>query len=893
MGNKPDFFPGAWGKYTVSKEGVNQYLDLESHCADVAAVCLCLLRLPVWKNRFEKLAGRGFDRLDLERLALVAYLHDIGKCAAGFWLKQFDRKRDDGQHDVSTRLKVVKAMRGQLSECGHTRVALMLLSRTELGRFFFSHSIAKALFSDPENLKLLRASISHHGTPIPEELPANEGCSWTWSAVPEYGYAPFQALKKLLDTAEALFPNAVQVDSSLPTNDEFVHAFCGLVSLADWIGSNPEPGFFPYDLVPCELRWEAALERATEVLKRMRIDCADAIDSLSQSKLDFGDLFFDEASGPWQPTEVQSRAADPDLGPLVIVEDETGAGKTEAALWRFKTLFEAGQVDSLAFVLPTRVSAVALAERIEGFIQRLFPDAKLRPNTVTAVPGYLVSDGLVGEPLARFEVLWPDHESEISAHRHWAAENSKRYLAAAIAIGTVDQVLMAGLMTRHAHLRGTSLLRSLLVVDEVHASDIYMSRVLENLLARQVSAGGHGLLLSATLGNSARQRFLYCHLPYRQRYQALKAAPDGDSVPYPAISSQHQPPIGFEPSGQSKRVAIEPAPIINDAEAIAQRAAEAARQGARVLVIRNTVDNAIAVQQALEASDLPEGVLFSCNGWHCPHHGRFAALDRKVLDRQVEQRFGKTSPSGACVLVGTQTLEQSLDIDADLMISDLCPMDVLLQRIGRLHRHRNRERPAGFEQPRLIVLVPQDRDLSVFLSRSRGASFGLGTVYENLLSIEATWRELERVETLSIPEQNRHLVERTTNESRLEKLAEELGPKWTDKWGELVGKGMAQSQEASVRLLDWGREFEAYAENQQILTRLGRLPRLLKIPETESPFGELLTELQIPDHLWPDGCELESIEQIEWERTGSLRFLLDDVKYSYDCYGLQRGNGNE
>ena len=891
MDDKSNFFPSAWGKYRFPEQGVHQYLDLESHCADVAAVCLSLLRLPVWKNRFEQLAGRALGRLDLEQLTLIAYLHDIGKCTAGFWLKQFDRKGSDGQLDVSIRLKAVKAMGGYLSECGHTRVALMLLCDAQLRQQFMSHRVTRALFPDTEKAKLLRASISHHGTPMPEQLLKNELRLWTWNAVPEFGYEPLQALEKLLDSATSIFPDAVQVDSSLPTNDEFVHAFCGLVSLADWIASNPEPGFFPYDLAPAELRWSAALDRADEVLKRMRIDCVDAIDDISQRKPAFGEVFFDQ-DGPWQPSEVQARAADPDLGPLVIIEDETGAGKTEAALWRFKTLFEAGKIDSLAFVLPTRVSAVALAERIERFIERLFPDAVLRPNTVTAVPGYLVSDGLTGEPLAPFEVKWPDSKNEASAHRHWAAENSKRYLAASIAVGTVDQVLLAGLQTRHAHLRGVSLLRSLLVVDEVHASDIYMSRVLENLLVRQVQAGGHAVLLSATLGHSARQRFLHCHLPHRQRSNALKNAPDGDSIPYPAISRLDQPPIGFEPSGQTKQVAIEPVPILADTEAIAQRAAAAARNGARVLVIRNTVDNAIAVQQALEALDLPEDVLFSCNGRHCPHHGRFAAPDRKVLDRQVEQRFGKTSPGGACVLVGTQTLEQSLDIDADLMITDLCPMDILLQRIGRLHRHRNRARPPSFEQPRLIVLVPEDRDLSVFLSRSHGGSFGLGTVYENLLSIEATWRELESVDVLSIPEQNRHLVEQTTNESRLETLAEELGPNWIEKWGELLGKGMAQSQEAGIRLLDWAREFEAYEENQQILTRLGHLPHLLKIPEMESPFGELLTELQIPHHLWPKDCVTEEISEMKPEVSG-FSFVLDDRCFCYSQLGLRVEKGVE
>ena len=97
---------------------------------------------------------------------------------------------------------------------------------------------------------------------------------------------------------------------------------------------------------------------------------------------------------------------DPDLGPVVIVESETGSGKTESALWRFRTLFEAGEVDALAFLLPTRVAAVSLERRVRTCIKRLFPEPETRLNVVLAVPGYIQSDGERGTPLARFEVLW-------------------------------------------------------------------------------------------------------------------------------------------------------------------------------------------------------------------------------------------------------------------------------------------------------------------------------------------------------------------------------------------------------------------------------------------------------------------------------------------------------
>ena len=161
---------------------------------------------------------------------------------------------------------------------------------------------------------------------------------------------------------------------------------------------------------------------------------------------------------------------------------------------------------------------------------------------------------------------------------------------------------------------------------------------------------------------------------------------------------------------------------------VAQRALHAARAGAKVLVVRNTVQYAVDTQQTVEklmAQDESD-LLYTCRGVLTLHHGRFAREDRLVLDKAVEEQIGKDRPPGGRIIVGTQTLEQSLDIDADLLITDLCPMDVLLQRIGRLHRHRRDNRPADYTTPLCIVLMPKGDDLSPLLSKGPGRN-GLGT----------------------------------------------------------------------------------------------------------------------------------------------------------------------
>ncbi|EQD61632.1 CRISPR-associated helicase Cas3, partial [mine drainage metagenome] len=267
----------------------------------------------------------------------------------------------------------------------------------------------------------------------------------------------------------------------------------------------------------------SARERAGMVLRRMRVDMSPA---RASSRVDTFEAVFG-----FSPRPLQIAASDPELGPIVVVESETGSGKTEAALWRFRTLFERGEVDGLAFFLPTRVAATQIHDRVQRCISKLFPEAQTRPNVVLAVPGYVRADGEDAiEKLPGFEVLWPDSEDPDAAARRWAAEGIKRYFAASVAVGTIDQLLLSGLRVSHSHLRAAALLRHLIVVDEVHASDPYMAELLRGALERHMAAGGHAMLLSATLGNATRERLLSVgRRPSRPK-------PELEPVPYPAIS---------------------------------------------------------------------------------------------------------------------------------------------------------------------------------------------------------------------------------------------------------------------------------------------------------------------------------------------------------------------
>ena len=874
----------AWGKLQRNADGqVCESLDLVSHCIDVAAVVHALLELPTIRERMEHLAGRALAPSDILRLTVLAFLHDIGKASRGFQSKWFD--------DLQQRLRWLDGV--DLGACGHIFPVAALLHIDSLTERFATVFPLQPIYNwhGTEQLELWLAAISHHGNPIScDSLKKDRGpvrhvrC---WHATDTYN--PWDTLELLGETAQQIWPDAFVGDArALPISPAFTHAFAGLVSLADWVGSDTHEQAFPYALASTGERWEASFARARQVLKDKRINMVALQAQLRENPRGFGNVFRDPITGKaYSASPLQAAMDDRALGPLVVVEAETGSGKTEAALWRFKALFEQGKVDSLAFVLPTRVSAVQICQRIERFMASLFPDVQTRPNVVLAVPGYLRVDGVDAiERLPGFEVLWPDQEVEQLAHLRWAAENCKRYLAAACAVGTVDQVLLSGLTVRHAHLRGFSLLRSLLVVDEVHASDRYMVRILQQVVQRQVEAGGHALLLSATLGIASRDELIALGQSTIPQQAAVR-----ERACYPAITDASGS-RAIPGTGRTKRVNVDLRAWMSEPEQIADCACQAVASGARVLIVRNMVKSVIEVQQAVEAALGPDHpALFRCRQVVCPHHGRFAAPDRQLMDDAVTESFGKTSPTGARILCGSQTLEQSLDIDCDFLITDLAPMDILLQRFGRLHRHGERTRPPAYRQPRAIVLTPDNRDLGPALA-SRRSQHGIGgQVYENVLSIEATWRELAQRSVLQIPDHNRELIERCTDPETLRDLATELGEQWRGHWAQIEGKEQARATEAEVQSLNWHEDwnevrFPAVGE-QRIRTRLGADSLRVRFSETViSPFGMELQEMTVPE--WIAGQLNANDAQVTVPNAdpAGFSFSLGTRKLNYSRHGF-------
>ncbi len=870
-----------WAKLDTAKDTDDSCLvnwhPLAAHSADVAAVVEALLFETVLNQKMARIVGsKSLSEKHIKRLSFMSALHDTGKFNHGFQQRAFNNK-------------------GRIT--GHVKPLIGFLDSQDP----MKNEIIKALdlqsiigwFGSEENLiHFLLAVFAHHGTP--QEPSAIDFNPALWR--PADNKDPLNGIKQLVHSARQWFPEAFsRQEPPLPADTKFQHAFNGLLILADWIASDEQ--FFPF-AEPETDRIMEARRFADEALNKLGLNPKASRETLLRPDIDFHTI----APEVLKPRPIQQDIAMLPLhknGSLTIMESDTGSGKTEAALVRFTQLYRNGHVDGMYFALPTRTAATQIHSRVTEAARRAFPNPECRPPVILAVPGYLSVDDKTGRPLPGFDVLWDDNDKERWHWRGWAAENAKRYLAGTIVVGTIDQVLLSTLQVKHAHLRSTALLRHFLVVDEVHASDAYIIRLLDEVLKNHLDAGGHALLMSATLGSSARERFLQPQLNKKTPSQTAA------KVHYPLLSHADGirndiKEIKSQPTEFHKEVNVTTSPIADVPEAIAEKALAAASHGAKVLIIRNTVKDCLAVQQELEKlSQGRQSLLMHAAFRPAPHHSRYVKEDRKMLDETIEKHFGKNAPAAGIVVAATQTVQQSLDLDADIMISDLCPIDVLLQRAGRLHRHSGRSRPEGYEKALLEIVVPSERDMTDFFDSSGKAwgPHGLGTVYEDIRMLEAAWRLIEKYTTWTIPDMNRQLVEGGLHSDILSGVAEEMGEKWKKHQQFIDGSAVAHRLSAKNMLVRRDRPFghpdtlfpsERSEAEQKVKTRLGEDDRIIELPHSvKSPFGRSFCKINIPSFYLPDAEGDCAVEDIKIEESG-LTFTVGGVTFIYNRLGLQK-----
>jgi len=882
---RPRYLDQFWAKALPHRaQGPERIHLLEHHLADVGACLEALLRQPTIRRRLARTAGQeGLDGSTISRLCVFAALHDIGKVNVGFQTQVWR------QADLPQR---------RPRRAGHTLdlVPVLTGARPESASWFFDalgwQELEQWDASGGEVVSdLLIAALSHHGLPLQLDGGRQPNPD-IWHVYEQLD--PEQYVRRIGLLLKDWFPAAWDSNAPpLPQAPVFQHMFLGLCTLADWIGSNER--WFPLIDRPADGYFESAQAQAQAAISAIGLDISGQRRAIRERDTlpGFAGLFgiADASANAIQRQAAIETALDERL---IVIESETGSGKTEAALWRFIRMYEADLVDGLYFALPTRSAATQLYQRVRRFVDAAFPDEH-RPEVVLAVPGYAPGSGERGQTLQPYEVWWDKHLDDAMNGRRWAAQGSKRYLAAQIAVGTVDQAMLAALKVKHSHMRAACLARNLLIMDEVHASDTYMGAILRSLLEAHLGAGGYAVLMSATLGSTARRRWLTAGAAVDASDLPLEEA---IRAPYPAVSiplDSTEQVLSVGENGREKAVQVDALPLMEQFGQAAKLALDAARDGAKVLIVRNTVDYAVRTQRSVEGAALgrAETLLFNCGGIVTLHHGRFVTGDRALLDREVEARLGKRRPERGLIVVGTQTLEQSLDIDADLLITDLCPLDVLLQRIGRLHRHPRDDRPRAHREPVCVVLLPDSEDLAPLLQRGVN---GLGQyVYEDLRILEATRRLILQQPEWVIPGMNRELVERATHPEALEAIVAELGGAWRAHANELEGGMLAEgltARSAVVRrdaaFCRDNREVLFGSVEERIRTRLGDegIEFDLDSPQ-QSPFGtDPIERISIPRR-WLAGSWETASMSVEPDAEG-FTFRVGNRAFRYDRFGLRR-----
>ena len=671
-----------WGKARPCDPGRGpQWHPLAYHSLDVAAVGEALLASHGGVgNSISSLLGLPREESDRLTCYLLA-LHDIGKFARKFQAKA-PHIYPECLGDDPARLA---------AHYDHGAGGLRLFD-ADADAFKLPGGARSRVWRP-----LVSAVTGHHGAP-----PESRGReSMTTLRGSDFGPAGVAAAHEFIQQARGLLapPQDVRALESGHTR-RASFAVAGLAVLADWIGSNQE--WFPYTEPAQDLGayWHRARARAQRAVRD-----AGVLPSAASASLGYGELI-----GPGaEPGPMQRWARDvplPDGPALFMIEDETGSGKTEAALMLAHRLIASRVADGFYVALPTMATANAMFDRLESAYRHLFaddptPSIALAHGARGMHEGFRAAMSRGGRDESPYSGRGAaDEASEITASAAcaaWIADDRRRTFLADVGAGTIDQALLSVLPSRHQSLRLLGLMRRVLILDEVHAYDAYMQREMERLLEFQAGLGGSAILLSATLPRLVRERLTDAFA----KGLGIDADDECPGMAYP-LATIRAADFGASTSvpGRPGRARTLPVRFLRSLDEALDEVERAAGDGKAVLYIRNTVDDALDAHAALKARGLDP----------CLFHARFALVDRLTIERQVVSTFGKDGGPGdreGRVLIATQVVEQSLDLDFDALITDLAPMDLLIQRAGRLWRHDHRGREG---RPELLVVAPEPVD---------------------------------------------------------------------------------------------------------------------------------------------------------------------------------------
>ena len=672
-----------WAK--ADKKSTDYHLLLY-HMIDVGQVALTLWQTGLNNNLRQQITEwLGLNNTDDagREIAFWASLHDLGKASPAF--------QDHPYMPINLHKKIQRDLSAAGFELpprtnGEKRARHEIISTSALKD---EGTLAK-YSTLPDTLAELIAQIigGHHGA-----WPQTERFSPAQLKPADRGNTGWLSARQSLvqDVVKVFQPPAINHFQPDTLKDNIMLTLVsGIVSVADWLGSDEEN--FPYErnILPLESYVAHSRQHARYALLR-----ADWKSTPAMPQFDFGRVFgFSPREAQQQVSNAINQLA---LPALAIIEAPMGSGKTEAALAVYAQWARETGDSGLYIAMPTTATSNQMHTRVADFLTTQF-GKDIEPLLVH-------SQALLRDmPAENNAVEEQDDEGNRANAQAWFLPRKKSLLAP-FGVGTVDQALMSVLQTKHFFVRLLGLSHKVVIFDEVHAYDAYMSELFERLLVwlRQINVSA--IVLSATLPDKTRQRLVRAYagnteVPPAKNYPRLTFADSNGKVDAIKLTPPDEKKLGFDW-------------IDRDEDVIIQRLADELHNGGCAVVVCNTVTRAQRLYETLnkrneKLCDDDNLILF---------HARFPMAWRDEIERDVLAKFGpgkdKSKPNpdrpSSAIVIATQVVEQSLDLDFDVMISDHAPIDLLLQRSGRFHRHEVNDvaRTARKQPYRLLIAAPE------------------------------------------------------------------------------------------------------------------------------------------------------------------------------------------
>lgn len=644
--------------------------SLIAHLLDSAAVAELL-----WSRYLSRKVRRQLDRASQGRgrdlLVLLVAWHDLGKATPAFQSKR---------PDLIAALPLPIGVRSGFDAWPHSLASAVIahdaFAEAEVGGFEW----------------VLPLLAGHHGRITQSPIPRPSRTRWA------HGGADWQIHQRKIASVVADRTGVELRGWHLSTPPRGVQlALSGLVTMVDWIASSDLfPGVGLHDLTI-----EQARTRAEHAWARLGLDGGWRESDLLRGGAGFAPRFGCQPR-PLQQLAMTAVMETPAPG-LTIIEAPMGEGKTEAAAAACELIAASTGCSGVTFAMPTQGTTDAMYARVCKWLDAVSPELPVSLLHGKAMLNELWRHQLEQRHLAD---LHGETDSFGMSDPFGPAEDTyalsftlgrHRGLLAHFLVATVDQVLWAATRTRFVNLRHAGIANHVVIVDEVHSYDVHMGVFLDELLRWCARADVPVVLMSATLPPHLRQQLVDAWRQGAGLPPALSPIPSG----YPSILTALSDGQLNESSCAQFRPDTQVAVSIFDADpadcsAIAAALASEVQEGGCALAILNTVSRAQAVYSDLKARGVDAILL----------HGRLTAAERAARTKRTLDLLGPTGRRPErLVVVATQIAEQSFDVDADVLYSDIAPMDLLLQRVGRLHRHEvhAEDRPVRHRVARLVV----------------------------------------------------------------------------------------------------------------------------------------------------------------------------------------------